>query len=424
MTDMTDFERLLASWMEADGPQESRSASSMPPSGRLAASTRGARGPVRPVLGPPSGPEAPTQVGRARGCTPPGACRRGAAGRGRPLTGSARSCREAPAPSVPPGRSLRPEASTAPQPSLMAASSSWVATRATSSSAAPRRSGTPRRTRSNRRVPARGTVRSHRDAPARRSGPRGRWLSRRQRPACLGRAVDPEQGTFTAGGSLSDARADHTATLLPDGRVLIIGGSGVGQAPLDSIEVWVPDIPRASRSLARWVRHAAVTPRRASWTGASSSSAVATTASSLRRRSGTRGPETRSRRVAPGASGTASARCWPTVGCSSSAARTAALASAEIWQPMPGRLRPDGVAGHGTQLPHCDGPLRRPRPHHRQPRLGGTGSLGPGHRGLSLRGSAGRAARRPYGDAPEGRSRAHRRRHRPHHRVSRIGLDV
>jgi WD40 repeat protein len=46
---------------------------------------------------------------------------------------------------------------------------------------------------------------------------------------------DPEAGTFSPAGQLSVPRSDHTATLLPDGRVLIAGGDEAGTA-----EVWDP----------------------------------------------------------------------------------------------------------------------------------------------------------------------------------------
>ena len=39
---------------------------------------------------------------------------------------------------------------------------------------------------------------------------------------------DPGNGTFTSGGSMGDARQDGTATLLDDGRVLIVAGVGIG----------------------------------------------------------------------------------------------------------------------------------------------------------------------------------------------------
>jgi hypothetical protein len=48
---------------------------------------------------------------------------------------------------------------------------------------------------------------------------------------------DPATATFSRAGSLAGARMMHTATLLPDGRVLVVGGSGYD--PLLA-EVWEP----------------------------------------------------------------------------------------------------------------------------------------------------------------------------------------
>jgi len=50
---------------------------------------------------------------------------------------------------------------------------------------------------------------------------------------------DPDAGIFRAGASMSVARRMHTATLLPDDRVLIVGGYGSGGA-LASAEIFDP----------------------------------------------------------------------------------------------------------------------------------------------------------------------------------------
>jgi len=51
---------------------------------------------------------------------------------------------------------------------------------------------------------------------------------------------DPETASFGPAGSLAQARGHHTATLLPDGRVLIVGGKGVDDDFFASAELWQP----------------------------------------------------------------------------------------------------------------------------------------------------------------------------------------
>jgi WD40 repeat protein len=51
---------------------------------------------------------------------------------------------------------------------------------------------------------------------------------------------DPANGTWTATGSLATARGIHTATLLPNGKVLVAGGQGTNNAPMASAELYDP----------------------------------------------------------------------------------------------------------------------------------------------------------------------------------------
>jgi hypothetical protein len=50
----------------------------------------------------------------------------------------------------------------------------------------------------------------------------------------------PSTDSFSPAGSLAEAREGHSATLLPDGRVLVVGGSGKKDSRLVSAEVWDP----------------------------------------------------------------------------------------------------------------------------------------------------------------------------------------
>jgi hypothetical protein len=63
-------------------------------------------------------------------------------------------------------------------------------------------------------------------------------------PVATAEVYDPATGTFTMTGAMATAREQHTATLLADGRVLIVGGTtstGTGDLhPTATVEVYDP----------------------------------------------------------------------------------------------------------------------------------------------------------------------------------------
>lgn len=58
-------------------------------------------------------------------------------------------------------------------------------------------------------------------------------------PLAAGEVFDPAQKTFSLAGNLVNARCGHTATLLTNGRVLIAGGQDAS-GPLASAEIFDP----------------------------------------------------------------------------------------------------------------------------------------------------------------------------------------
>jgi hypothetical protein len=71
---------------------------------------------------------------------------------------------------------------------------------------------------------------------------------------------DPATGRFNPTGSMSTIRDHHTATLLHDGRVLVVGGGGEGYASQTSADVYDPATgrfsPTGSMKTGRWLHTA------------------------------------------------------------------------------------------------------------------------------------------------------------------------
>src|SRR5205085_2804228 len=75
---------------------------------------------------------------------------------------------------------------------------------------------------------------------------------------------DPASGTWSATGSLVFARFAHTATLLPNSKVLVAGGEGPFQSVLASAELYDPASGTWSATgslvFARWTHPATLLP--------------------------------------------------------------------------------------------------------------------------------------------------------------------
>jgi Kelch motif/Galactose oxidase, central domain/WD40-like Beta Propeller Repeat len=71
---------------------------------------------------------------------------------------------------------------------------------------------------------------------------------------------DPATGTFTPTGSMSSIRDHHTATVLKDGKVLVLGGGGEGYASQKTAELYDPATGRFSQTgsmkTGRWLQTA------------------------------------------------------------------------------------------------------------------------------------------------------------------------
>ena len=198
----------------------------------------------------------------------------------------------------------------------------------------------------------------------RRCCPTARCSSQEVPPAALSRSAelyDPASGTWSATGSLATDALDHTATLLPNGKVLVAGGTASGV--LASAELYDPAsgtwTATGSLATARYVHTATLLPNGKVLVagGFDDAAALSRARNSTIRPPGLGPPPAAS----PPRADLTPRRCCPTARCSSQAVGSSGryLASAELYDPATGTWTATGSLATARCSSHRDAAAQR-----------------------------------------------------------------